>query len=139
MTLTDYTGWIQSAIGDGYVLERTIGRGGAATVYLAQDLISERDVAIKVLHPELSATLMAERFRREIRLLGRLDHPNILPLLDSGESGGIFYFVMPLAKGESLRVRPQPGRTSFASRHPCDHERCGRSHRPCPRTRHRPP
>jgi serine/threonine-protein kinase len=76
-----------------------------ATVYLAQDLKHDRLVAFKVLRPELAAVLGAERFLREIRLTAALQHPHILPLLDSGETAGVLYYVMPYVEGESLRQR----------------------------------
>ena len=76
-----------------------------ATVYLAHDLKHDRDVAIKVLHPELGAALGGERFLREIRTTARLQHPHILPLLDSGEADGLLYYVMPFVAGETLRAR----------------------------------
>ncbi|HEY9507772.1 MAG TPA: protein kinase [Gemmatimonadales bacterium] len=90
---------------DRYVIERQLGRGGMATVYLAQDLKHDRQVALKVLHPELAATLGPERFLREIRLTARLDHPHILPVFDSGESAGFLWYTMPYVEGESLRDR----------------------------------
>jgi tRNA A-37 threonylcarbamoyl transferase component Bud32/TolB-like protein len=93
------------AVRDRYVLERELGRGGMATVYLAQDLKHDRRVALKVLHPELAATLGPERFLREIRLTARLDHPHILPVFDSGESAGFLWYTMPCVEGESLRDR----------------------------------
>src|SRR5688572_13104967 len=74
-----------------------------ATVYLARDLKHDRPVAVKALHPELAAYLGAERFLREIRIAARLTHPHILPLHDSGEAGGVLYYVMPFVEGESLR------------------------------------
>src|SRR5688500_2492847 len=76
-----------------------------ATVYLAHDLRHDRDVAIKVLHPDLGAALGGERFLSEIRTTARLQHPHILPLLDSGEADGLLYYVMPLVAGETLRHR----------------------------------
>jgi serine/threonine-protein kinase len=88
-----------------YAIEREIGRGGTAVVYHARILPEGPEVAIKVLRPELALTLGAERFHREIAFLGRLDHPNILPILDSGEDDGVLYFTMPLAQGDSLRTR----------------------------------
>src|ERR687889_742430 len=89
-----------------YTIERELGRGGMATVYLARDHKHERDVAVKVLLPELTATLGADRFLREIRLVARLQHPHILPLFDSGTAdGALLYFVMPFVEGESLRAR----------------------------------
>ncbi|MEO8193674.1 MAG: protein kinase [Gemmatimonadales bacterium] len=88
-----------------YDLEREIGHGGMATVYLARDIRHERQVAIKVLLPALTATVGVERFLREIRVVARLQHPHILPLFDSGEAAGLLYFVMPFVDGESLRAR----------------------------------
>lgn len=88
-----------------YDVERELGRGGMATVYLARDRRHERYVAIKVLLPELTATAGTDRFRREIKLVARLQHPHILPLFDSGEAAGMMFFVMPFVDGESLRAR----------------------------------
>ena len=88
-----------------YTLERELGRGGMATVYLAQDLRYHRPVAIKVLHAELALALGADRFLREITIVAQLQHPHILPLLDSGEAGGLLYYVMPYVPGASLRHR----------------------------------
>jgi eukaryotic-like serine/threonine-protein kinase len=96
---------LKSALGDRYELDRQIGEGGMATVYLARDLKIERRVAIKVLRPELSASLGGDRFLREIRVAGNLQHPNILGLYDSGEAEGLLYYVMPFIEGESLRDR----------------------------------
>ena len=92
-----------SALGHRYRLERELGQGGMATVYLAHDLRHEREVAIKVLRPELAATLGSKRFLQEIQIAARLTHPHILPLHDSGEVGGFLYYVMPYVEGESLR------------------------------------
>ncbi|HEX6316100.1 MAG TPA: protein kinase [Gemmatimonadaceae bacterium] len=94
-----------AALGDRYRIERELGSGGMATVHLAHDLRHGRDVAVKVLHPDLAAALGAERFLAEIRTTARLQHPHILPLLDSGEAAGILYYVMPVVTGESLRQR----------------------------------
>jgi serine/threonine-protein kinase len=80
---------LTSAFSDRYRIQRELGRGGMATVYLARDLKHDRDVALKVLHPDLAETLGRDRFLREIRLAARLNHPHILPLYDSGEAGGI--------------------------------------------------
>lgn len=88
-----------------YTIERELGRGGMATVFLAHDLKHDRQVAIKVLHPELAATVGGGRFEREIRLLARLQHPHILGMFDSGQADGLLYYVMPFVKGESLRDR----------------------------------
>jgi TolB-like protein len=96
---------LNAALVDRYRLERELGAGGMATVYLAEDLKHHRHVAIKVLRPELSAVLGAERFLREIRVTANLQHPRILPLYDSGDAGGSLFYVMPLVSGESLRDR----------------------------------
>ncbi|MEO6444172.1 MAG: protein kinase [Gemmatimonadaceae bacterium] len=94
-----------SGLADRYVIRRELGRGGMATVYLADDVRHDRPVAIKVLHPELSVSIGMERFAREIRTVARLQHPHILPLFDSGEVDGSLFFVMPFIDGESLRDR----------------------------------
>ena len=96
---------LKAAVADRYTIERELGRGGMATVYLAEDLKHARKVAIKVLHPELAAVLGPERFLREIQIAARLQHPHILPLLDSGQADGFLYYVMPFVKGESLREK----------------------------------
>src|SRR5438094_4085752 len=96
---------LRGALADRYAIERELGHGGTATVYLAQDLKHGRAVAIKVLRPELAAALGAERFLREIEIAARLTHPHILPLHDSGEAAGFLYYVMPYIEGESLRDR----------------------------------
>ncbi len=96
---------LTTALADRYRVLRELGAGGMATVYLAHDLKHERDVAIKVLHPDLGAALGGERFLSEIRTTARLQHPHILPLLDSGEADGLLYYVMPLVTGETLRAR----------------------------------
>jgi serine/threonine-protein kinase len=93
------------ALPDRYQLERELGRGGMATVYLARDLKHDRLVAIKVLQPELAASLGPERFLREIKVVAGLQHPNVLPVHDSGEAGGRLWFAMPFVQGESLRAR----------------------------------
>jgi tRNA A-37 threonylcarbamoyl transferase component Bud32 len=93
------------AINERYQVERELGRGGMATVYLALDLRLHRQVALKVLRPELAASLGKERFLREIEIAARLSHPHILPLSDSGETGGHLFYVMPYVEGESLRQR----------------------------------
>ncbi len=94
-------------LADRYRIERVLGEGGMATVYLAEDLRHKRQVAIKVLRPELGAAIGAERFLREIETTAGLRHPHILPLFDSGEAAGLLYYVMPLVEGESLRDRLQ--------------------------------
>src|SRR5512141_779289 len=96
---------LRAALAERYRIEREIGRGGMATVYLAEDLKHHREVAIKVLDPELAAGLGHTRFLREIEIAAGLSHPHILPLYDSGESGGFLYYVMPFVEGESLRTR----------------------------------
>jgi TolB-like protein/Flp pilus assembly protein TadD len=90
---------------DRYTIERELGRGGMATVFLARDLKHDRLVALKVLHPELAASLGPERFLREIKVAARLNHPYIVPLHDSGQAGNLLYYVMPYVDGESLRQR----------------------------------
>jgi len=92
-------------LGERYRIERELGRGGMATVFLATDTAVGRAVAVKVLNPDLAAAVGAERFHREIRIATRLAHPHILPVYDSGESGATLYYVMPLIDGESLRDR----------------------------------
>src|SRR5688500_9133208 len=94
---------LTEALKSKYRINRELGRGGMATVYLAEDLRHGRDVAVKVLHPDLSSALGPDRFLREIRLAARLNHPHILPLFDSGEAQGFLYYVMPYIEGESLR------------------------------------
>ncbi len=96
---------VTSALAGRYAIRQVIGVGGAATVYRAADLKHGRDVALKVLRPEVAASLGAERFIREIRTAARLTHPHILPLHDSGEADGLLYYVMPFVEGESLRDR----------------------------------
>ncbi|MEO8201975.1 MAG: protein kinase [Gemmatimonadota bacterium] len=96
---------LAEALADRYRIERELGAGGMATVYLADDLRHERKVAVKVLRPELAATIGPERFLREIRIAAQLQHPHILPLLESGEADGFLYYVMPFVDGQSLRER----------------------------------
>jgi serine/threonine-protein kinase len=96
---------LQAGLAERYAIERELGRGGMATVYLAHDLRHDRPVALKVLHPELAASLGPERFQREIRLAARLQHPHILTVLDSGEAASRLWFTMPYVEGESLRER----------------------------------
>ncbi|HEV8196235.1 MAG TPA: protein kinase, partial [Gemmatimonadales bacterium] len=88
-----------AALADRYRIERELGQGGMATVYLAQDLKHDRKVALKVLKPELAAVLGAERFVAEIRTTAQLQHPHILPLHDSGQADGFLYYVMPYVEG----------------------------------------
>ena len=103
--MTDVLHRLTSALADRYRVERELGQGGMATVYLAHDLKHERDVAIKVLHPDLGAALGAERFLSEIKTTAKLQHPHILALLDSGAADGLLYYVMPFIAGETLRAR----------------------------------
>jgi len=94
---------LRLALADRYAIERELGQGGMAMVYLAHDLRHDRSVALKVLRPDLAATLGPDRFLREVRIAANLQHPNILPVYDSGEAGGFLYYVMPYIEGESLR------------------------------------
>ena len=96
---------LRAALSDRYAIERELGRGGMATVYLARDLRHDRPVALKLLHPDLAATLGPERFHREIKLAARLQHPHILTVHDSGDNDGRLWFTMPYVEGESLRER----------------------------------
>ncbi len=96
---------LQASLADRYKVEREIGVGGMATVYLAKDLRHERDVALKLLKPELGAVLGPERFLSEIRVTAKLQHPNLLPLFDSGEASGQLWYAMPFVEGESLRAK----------------------------------
>jgi eukaryotic-like serine/threonine-protein kinase len=103
--VTDALSRLSVALSDRYRIERELGQGGMATVYLAHDIKHDRDVAVKVLHPDLGAALGGERFLTEIRTTAKLQHPHILPLLDSGEADGLLYYVMPYVTGETLRAR----------------------------------
>src|SRR5213083_1403762 len=103
--MADQLAHLKAALAARYALERELGRGGMATVYLARDLRHGRLVAIKVLRPEIAAALGPERFLREIQTAARLTHPHILPLHDSGEAAGSLFYVMPYIEGESLRDR----------------------------------
>ena len=96
---------LTAALADRYTIEKELGAGGMATVYLAEDVKHRRKVAVKVLRPELSETVGPERFVREIEIAAGLHHPHILPLYDSGEAGGFLFYVMPYVEGESLRDR----------------------------------
>src|SRR4026207_2518398 len=102
---------LAAALTDRYRVERELGRGGMATVYLAHDLRHDRPVALKVLRPELAATLGPERFLLEIRTAARLQHPHILPVFDSGEAAGRLWYAMPYVEGETLRHRLTRART----------------------------
>ncbi|MGH7675350.1 MAG: serine/threonine-protein kinase, partial [Gemmatimonadales bacterium] len=103
--MTDSVDRLKAALAGRYAIERELGSGGMATVYLAEDLKHHRNVALKVMRPELAATLGSGRFLREVETAARLQHPHILPLHDSGEADGFLYFVMPFVEGESLRAR----------------------------------
>ena len=103
--MTSRTGDLAAALEDRYTIERELGRGGMATVYLGQDRKLHRQVALKVLRPELAASLGDDRFLREIEIAARLSHPHILPLYDSGDAGGHLFYAMPYVEGESLRQR----------------------------------
>ena len=103
--MTDPIAELNAALAGHYVIDRELGRGGMALVYLARDIRHERFVALKTLRPEIAMALGRERFLREIKLAARLQHPNILPVYDSGDAGGVLYFVMPFVEGESLRDR----------------------------------
>jgi len=102
---TDVREQLTNALSTRYAVERLIGTGGMATVYLARDLKHDRQVALKVLNPELGAVLGADRFLAEIKVTANLQHPNLLPLFDSGDADGLLFYVMPYVEGESLRAR----------------------------------
>jgi hypothetical protein len=108
--LPDLTNRLKNALAGRYAIERELGSGGMATVWLGRDVRYDRAVAVKVLRPDLSAALGADRFLREIRITAQLNHPHVLPLLDSGEADGLLYYVMPFVAGGSLRERLAPGR-----------------------------
>ena len=103
--MTDLHATLQSALGSSYRIERELGGGGMSRVYLAEEVALGRRVVIKVLPPELAASINVERFRREIQLAASLHHPHIVPLLTAGESDGLLYFTMPFIEGETLRAR----------------------------------
>jgi hypothetical protein len=107
--VSDVADRLTAALAGRYLIEREIGSGGMATVFLAEDPRYARKVAVKVLKPDLAAAVGPERFLREIRITAQLNHPHILPLLDSGEAGGFLYYVMPYVTGGSLRGRLRPG------------------------------
>ncbi|MEP6763468.1 MAG: serine/threonine-protein kinase, partial [Gemmatimonadaceae bacterium] len=98
---------LSAALADRYTITRELGAGGMATVYLARDIKHDRDVAVKVLKPELGAALGIERFLAEIKVTANLRHPNVLPLFDSGSADGQLFYVMPYIDGETLRARMQ--------------------------------
>jgi hypothetical protein len=107
--MTDSFGRLDAALAGKYRIERELGEGGMATVYIAEDLKHHRQVAVKVLRQDLAASLGAERFLREIEIAAKLHHPHILPLYDSGGAGDVLFYVMPLVEGQSLRERLAKG------------------------------
>src|SRR5687767_1768304 len=100
---------LQTTLGDSYRLEHELGGGGMSRVFVAEEASLGRKVVIKVLPPEMAAAVSIDRFRREIQLAARLQHPHIVPLLSAGETNGLPYFTMPFVKGESLRARLAKG------------------------------
>ncbi len=104
-SMSDMVERLNAALAGRYAIERELGEGGMATVYLADDLKHERKVALKVLKPELAAVVGAERFLAEIKTTANLQHPHILPLFDSGEADKFLFYVMPYVEGETLRDR----------------------------------
>jgi protein kinase-like protein len=115
-TETDQLARLKAALAERYTVERELGHGGMATVYLAQDLKLDRRVAVKVLRPELAAALGPERFLREVRITARLNHPHVLPLLDSGAAGEFLYYSI-LAQADDAGVRVAgAGRAAPAAR-----------------------
>ena len=130
LPLTTPAARLTDALADRYRLERELGQGGMATVYLAEDLKHGRKVAIKVLHPELSAVIGGDRFLAEIKVTANLQHPHILGLIDSGEADGLLYYVMPYVVG---RIAPQPpGRATSSS--PSTTRSASRGKSPAPST-----
>ena len=103
--MADFHATLRAALAKRYVIERELGRGGMATVYLARDLKHGRFVALKVLSPAVAASLGADRFLREIELAARLQHPHIVPVFDSGAAAGVLWYTMPFVEGETLRAR----------------------------------
>jgi serine/threonine-protein kinase len=106
--MTEIPGRLQVALADRYRIDRELGAGGMATVYLAHDVRHDRKVALKVLRPELAAVIGADRFLKEIKVTANLQHPHILGLIDSGEVDSLLYYVMPYVEGESLREPAHP-------------------------------
>ena len=103
--MTDLQERLNRGLAGRYVIDRQLGEGGMAVVFLAHDLRHDRPVALKVLRPELGSEIGPDRFLREIKLAARLTHPHILPVFDSGESEGLLFYVMPNMEGKSLRDR----------------------------------
>ncbi len=116
---------LNAALEGRYRIERELGEGGMATVYLADDIKHERKVALKVLKPELAAVVGAERFLAEIKTTANLQHPHILPLFDSGEAEQFLFYVMPYVEGESLRERIDRDRQTAGGRCSADRVGCG--------------
>ena len=107
--MTDFVERLRAALGGSYAIERELGGGGMSRVFVAEDRALARPVVIKVLHPELAAGVNVDRFKREVQLLARLQHPHIVPILSAGEADGLPYYVMPFVRGESLRARLERG------------------------------
>ena len=105
MSMTEFQQRLERGLRGRYEIERELGQGGMALVFLARDLRHDRNVALKVLRPEISAEIGAERFLREIKMAAGLTHPHILPVYDSGEADGLLFYVMPNMEGRSLRER----------------------------------
>src|SRR5215831_7926461 len=114
METTDLHTHLQRGLGSAYALRRELGGGGMSRVFLAEETALARSVVVKVLAPELTEGLSAERFAREVRLAARLQHPNIVPVLAAGDSIGVPYYTMPYVDGESLRARLDRGVPSMA-------------------------
>src|SRR5689334_6734772 len=104
-SMSDLQTRLQEALGDAYQIERELGGGGMSRVFVARERALGRSVVIKVLPPEMAASVNIERFRREIQLAASLQHPHIVPLLAAGQAGELFYYTMPLVSGESLRAK----------------------------------
>src|ERR1044071_4221662 len=107
--MIDLRDQLTGAVGAAYRIGDELGGGGMSRVFVADDLVLGRSVVIKVLHPELAAGVNAERFKREVQLAARLQHPHIVPVLSAGEVDGLPYYVMPFVKGESLHAKLQRG------------------------------
>jgi serine/threonine-protein kinase len=116
--MTEAVSRLAAALADRYVIERELGQGGMATVFLAEDVRHRRKVAVKVVHPELAAVLGAERFLSEIHVTAALQHPHILPLFDSGQADGQLFYVMPYVEA-NLFGAGYTGSTSFRSTRRC--------------------
>src|SRR5207247_3993170 len=103
--MADLSERVRTSLAGHYAIERELGRGGMATVYLAEDVKHHRKVAVKVMKPEIAKAIGNDRFLREIEIAARLNHPHVLPLFDSGAAGEMLYYVTPYIEGESLRAR----------------------------------